>query len=152
MKNSIQKISYLLLMLAVLLILSPPSGFARGGEDKAHLSLDVNQGHLVPLNAPVTEVLVTNPAIADIQITASNGLFVFGKTPGRTHVMAIGAGGTVLFDQSVTVTRDLVTLSKLLAEQFPKSNLAVQSSPGRILLSGMARTPLQAEQIASVVR
>ncbi|MCC3305774.1 type II and III secretion system protein family protein [Sneathiella sp. HT1-7] len=152
MKNSLQKIGYIFLMLAVFLMFSAPSGYARATEDRTPLSLDVNQGHLIPLNVPVSEVLVTNPSIADIQITASNGLFVFGKAPGRTHVMALGAGGAILYDQSVTVTRDLVTLSKLLSEQFPKSNLSVQSSPGRILLSGMARTPMQAEQITSVVR
>ena len=152
MRNSIQKIGYFLLMLAVLVLLSPPAGFARVSEQKPPLLLDVNQGHLIPLNVPIVEVLVTNPEIADIQITSSNGLFVFGKAPGRTHVMAIGAGGAVLFDQSVTVTRDLVTLSALLGEQFPNSNLSVQSSPGRILLAGLARTPLQAEQIVSVVR
>jgi len=152
MRNSIQKIGYMVLMLTVLLLLSAPVGVARATNGTEPLSLDVNQGHLVPLGGPVAEVLVTNPAIADIQITASNGLFVFGKAPGRTHVMAIGAGGAVLFDQSVTVTRDLVMLLQLLAEQFPDANLDVKSSPGRLLLSGVARTPVQAEQIVSVVR
>ncbi|WP_288902097.1 type II and III secretion system protein family protein [uncultured Sneathiella sp.] len=152
MRNSIQKIGYMVLMLTVLLLLSAPVGVARATNGTEPLSLDVNQGHLVPLGGPVAEVLVTNPAIADIQITASNGLFVFGKAPGRTHVMAIGAGGAVLFDQSVTVTRDLVMLLQLLSEQFPDANLDVKSSPGRLLLSGVARTPVQAEQIVSVVR
>lgn len=152
MKNSIQKTGYVFLMLAVLILLSAPVGLARATNGKKPLSLEVNQGHLFPLSGPVAEVLVTNPAIADIQITASNGLFVFGKAPGRTHVMAIGASGKVLFDQSVSVTRDLVTLMQLLTEQFPDANLDVKSSPGRILLSGVARTPLQSEQIISVVR
>ncbi|MZR31813.1 type II and III secretion system protein family protein [Sneathiella litorea] len=152
MRVSFQTIGYILLMLFVLFLLSPPAGYARAIENNAHLSLDVNQGQLFPLSVPVTEVLVTNPEIADIQVTASNGLFVFGKTPGRTHVMALGEGGAVLFDQSITVTRDLVTLLQLLEEQFPGSNLAVKSTPGRILLTGLARTAVQAEQIVSVVQ
>ena len=152
MKYHIGKIGLLALMLGVLILLSPPRAQAAETAGQASLSLEVNQGRLFPLKTPVTEVLVTNPAIADIQVTATNGLFVFGKAPGRTHIMALGADGRAVFDQSVTVTRDLETLSTLLKEQFPKNNLAVQSTPGRILLSGLAQTPVQAEQIASVVR
>ncbi|MFC4273298.1 type II and III secretion system protein family protein [Sneathiella chungangensis] len=152
MRLLVRRLGYLVMLLAVLLLLSPPKVNARETEASARLSLEVNQGRLFPLTVPVTEVLVTNPEIADIQLTASNGLFVYGKAPGRTHVMALGAGGEIAFDQSVTVTRDLEVISELLTEQFPESNLTVQSTPGRLILSGYATSPVQAEQIISVAR
>ncbi|MCF8467489.1 MAG: type II and III secretion system protein family protein [Sneathiella sp.] len=141
------------LAIGIALIIGPavPASAASAPADKA-ISLDVNQGRLYPIQKPVTEVLVTNPEIADIQITSSNGLFVFGKKPGRTQIMALTREGKVVFDETVTVTRDVTVLSNLLGQEFPTSNLAVQATPGRIVLSGLAQSPAQAEQIVSVVQ
>ena len=147
-----QKLGLFIVFMGVLILLLPPIGYSQEIGSPKRLSLEVDQGQLFPLAIPVTEILVTNPNIADIQVTASNGLFVFGKAPGRTQVMALGEGGQVIFNQSVTVTRDLEIISRLLDQQFPGSNLSVQSSPGRILLSGLSASPVQAKQIVSIVR
>ncbi|TNE42792.1 MAG: type II and III secretion system protein family protein [Alphaproteobacteria bacterium] len=129
------------------LMQSAPDVVARN----AVVDLVVNQGRLQKISAPVSEVLITNPDIADVQVTRSSGLFIFGKTPGRTQMMALGQGGETLFDATVTVARDLTLLDLLLRHEFPDCHLEVKSSPGRIILSGMARTPVQAQQIVSVV-
>lgn len=128
------------------------AALAEPAKSPGSLDLAVNEGKLQALSTPVTEVLVTNPDIADVQITTSNGLFIFGKHPGRTQIMALAKGGKIIFNEAVTVTRDMAVLSRLLHQQFPDSNLAVQATPQRVVLSGMARSPIEADQILSVVQ
>ncbi len=58
----------------------------------------------VPLGPGVRQVVVGNPAIADVSVRRSGGLTVFGKYPGGTTVSALDGGGHPLFDAVVVVT------------------------------------------------
>ena len=140
-------------LLLTLLLMSPSAcPDARAAEPETPLSLAINEGQLFPLGAAASEILLTDPAIADIRLTATNGLFIYGKQPGRTHVMALGPRGERLFERVVTVLRDVALIEEMLNRQFPESRLGVSATPGRIILSGQAHSPLQAEQIIAVTR
>jgi pilus assembly protein CpaC len=128
------------------------SDSSRGNEKQPFTELIVNEGQLFQLTSPPVDVLLTNPNIADIQITGFDNLFVFGKKSGRTHIMAIDAHGTVIFDRFINVIKDVKSLSRSLEEEFPDLTLKVRATPGRIVLAGKANSPVQAEQIISIVR
>lgn len=114
------------------------------------LYLKPNEGKLYRLGAVVRDVLITNPEIADVQMTQSNGLFVYGKRSGRTHIVALADNDVVVFERFVTVNRDLKKLETLFKSEFPESNVSVQLSPGRLILSGNVDSALTAKSILSL--
>ncbi|MBL4666237.1 MAG: pilus assembly protein N-terminal domain-containing protein, partial [Sneathiella sp.] len=119
------------LVLALLILLF---GASMGAANELHLKL--NEGKLYKLGAKVRDVLITNPDIADVQMTQSNGLFIYGKRSGRTHIVALADDDVVLFERYVTVDRDLERLEALFQSEFPGSTPKVQLSPGRLMLTG----------------
>lgn len=119
-------------------------------EDLLHLTVD--QGRYFPMAHRIVDVLVANPDVADIQITSSNDLFVFAKKPGQTHIMAIAAGRKVVFDREVSVTRNMQPLLSVLNSQFSTSDLRIDPSPGRIILSGTVPSVADIDHILSVAR
>jgi len=118
--------------------------------EEADLNLQVNEGTLLRLGAPVLDILITNPAIADIQLTQGDSMFVFGKKAGRTHIVALSKGDRVLFDRRVRVYRDLSNLENVIKYQFPNTKIKLQSSEGRLIVAGKVQSPLVAENLISL--
>ena len=52
------------------------------------LNLSQGAGSLVRLSAPMTDVFVSNDAIADVQVRSATQLYVFGKSRGETTIYA----------------------------------------------------------------
>ncbi|WP_169545970.1 type II and III secretion system protein family protein [Sneathiella aquimaris] len=123
-----------------------------GVQARPTLYLNVNEGHLQKPNQPVQDILITNPEIADVQITQGNGLFIYGKIPGVTHIVALGAGDKILFDRIIEVQRDLGRLRAVLKAEFPNENIAVSVSPGSLMMSGEVSDPQIMDQMLSVVK
>ena len=78
------------------------------------LSVPVGQSRRVHLENPATTVLVAAPEVADVQLLASNVLYVIGKTVGRTSVAVLDGDGLVE-EQVVAVVLDLEPLRTILA-------------------------------------
>ena len=67
------------------------------------LNLSQGAGSLVRLSAPMTDVFVSNDAIADVQVRSATQLYVFGKSRGETTIYATAKNGKVVcFFQSAS--------------------------------------------------
>ncbi len=135
----------------IVLLFQLPVQSALGSVEQSDLILKVNEGHLEKLSTTVVDILITNPDIADIQLTQGNGIFVYGKKPGRTHIMALAEGDVVVFSRHVQVNRDLKSLAKLFNQLFPGNNVNLTSSPGRLIVTGDTSTPLEMDHMISLI-
>ncbi|MEH6402688.1 MAG: type II and III secretion system protein family protein [Sneathiella sp.] len=140
-------VSVFISMMAVMIQLTVSAGNIQA----ADLKLKVNEGKLHRLNAPVLDILITNPAIADIQLTQGDSIFVYGKKAGRTHIVALSKGDRVLFDRHVRVYRDLSRLEAVIRDQFPNTNIKLQTSEGRLIVGGSVQSPSIAEKLISLI-
>lgn len=59
---------------------------------------------LVKLDRAAHQVVIGDPAIADVTMQSSRSLNVFGKYPGGTTLAVMDAGGNVILDAVVVVT------------------------------------------------
>lgn len=59
---------------------------------------------LVQLDRAAHQVVIGNPAIADVTMQSARSLNVFGKYPGGTTLTVMDARGNVIMDASVVVT------------------------------------------------
>lgn len=65
-----------------------------------------DQSQLLRLPRPVSDVIIGNPSIADVNVTGGNLLVVTGKTFGVTNIIALDESRNIIQDQRVIVQRD----------------------------------------------
>uniref|UniRef100_B0SYF4 Pilus formation protein N-terminal domain-containing protein n=1 Tax=Caulobacter sp. (strain K31) TaxID=366602 RepID=B0SYF4_CAUSK len=68
------------------------------------LSVSAGQAARISLSAPVRDVVVGNPAVADVSLINERTLVILGKKAGATTVMAFDARGHALADRQVVVS------------------------------------------------
>lgn len=76
---------------------------ARAADD---LIVKYDQSQLLRLPRPASEIIIGNPAIADISVQSGNLLVITGKSFGITNIIALDADRNVIQDQRVLVKRD----------------------------------------------
>ncbi|MBN9320271.1 MAG: hypothetical protein BGN86_02335 [Caulobacterales bacterium 68-7] len=87
------------LALPVLAVASPQPARAQ-----ATLSVPIDQTVKVGFTGAARDVVVGNPAIADVTLLEAGGAIVLGKQFGVTSVTAFDAGGRTVFSRQVLVT------------------------------------------------
>jgi hypothetical protein len=85
------------LALSLILAIAPASAFA------ASLGVPLNQAVIISLGSPARDVVVGNPAIADVTVSDTRHLVVTGKTPGVTNLMVTSASGRLILNRQVVV-------------------------------------------------
>ncbi len=115
------------------------------------LSITWGKAELVNLPANVSDVLVANPSIVDVQAIKSDRLYIVGREIGDTNVIALDASGNVVKRIDVHVSYDLQAIQALVNELFPKENVKIGSIHDQILLTGTVSNPDVAGRISSLV-
>lgn len=70
------------------------------------LIVKYDQSQLLRLPRPAAEIIIGNPAIADVSVQSGNLLVITGKTFGITNMIALDAERNVIQDMRVLVKRD----------------------------------------------
>src|SRR5579871_3381216 len=86
-------------VLALALALAPAAALA------ATLSVPLDQSLRVGLSAPARDVIVGNPAIADVSISDQRHVVVTGKTAGITNLIVTDQAGRTILSSELVVTR-----------------------------------------------
>jgi hypothetical protein len=85
------------LALSLALALAPAAALA------ATLAVPLDQSALVTLAAPAHNVVVGNPAIADVAVADQRHIIITGKGQGVTNLVVTDAGGRPIFDREIVV-------------------------------------------------
>jgi Flp pilus assembly secretin CpaC len=91
---------------SVAAILTVAIAVGAGAAKADDLIVKYDQSQLLRLPRPATEIIIGNPAIADISVQTGNLLVITGKTFGITNIIALDADRNVIQDQRVLVKRD----------------------------------------------
>ena len=67
------------------------------------LSVGVDQSARVSLPVPARDVVVGNPAVADVSVLDSRSVLVLGKAYGVTNLLVMDAAGRVILNRDVVV-------------------------------------------------
>ena len=83
--------------LALLFVLAPVEASA------ASLEVSLDQAVRISLKTPSADVIVGNPAIADVTVADQRHLVIIGKSYGVTNLVVVGASGRTIFDRQIVV-------------------------------------------------
>lgn len=85
--------------------------------------LTMDHVHTFAFKTPVSQIIVGNPAIADVKVQDPSNVLLFGKAPGLTNIIALDKSGKEIDNLSVRVRSNNVSM------------LTVQKGAQRVSLS-----------------
>ncbi|MCB1682579.1 MAG: type II and III secretion system protein family protein [Alphaproteobacteria bacterium] len=111
----------------------------------------LGKAEIIGLDGDVSDILVANPAVVDVQAIQSNRLYVVGLQVGDTNIIALDAAGNVIRKIDVHVTYDLKAIQSLVNRLFPGEDAKVGSIHDQIFLTGTVSNPEAASKITNLV-
>jgi len=106
----------------------------------------------VRTDASFMEVVVGDPAIADVNPLTDRAISILGKKIGTTRVSIYAEGKKLVGIFDVEVSYDIGRLQAEIARQFPKAHVRVSSVNGRILLSGKSPDAVTLDRIVTMAK
>lgn len=116
------------------------------------LALDVNKSRIIRLSRPARDVLVANPAIADIALRSPDTAFVVGRRVGETNVYFFDADGHQIDGVDLTVKFDSAAVTSVLHQMMPGEQILVATANQSIVLSGSVASAEEAENARQIAR
>jgi pilus assembly protein CpaC len=114
--------------------------------------LSIGRGQLVTVGGAMADVFVANDSVADVQIKATNQLYVFGKAGGETTVYASNSRGDVIWSANVRVGSNIDSVDQMLRMAMPDAKIAVSTmGTNTFLLTGTVGAPEDAAEAQRLV-
>lgn len=118
---------------------------------KGSLDLALSEGKVLHFSAPVESVLVADPAVADLQVVSAGVIYVFGKTPGQTSLIALGANGREIAALGVNVNSGTRAVIQPLKALHPKTTARVEASGNRLIANGTLGSVAEATDLNALL-
>ncbi len=116
------------------------------------VNLGLNKARVYELSQDVRDVLVSNPAIADVIVKTPRLVYVLGQAVGDTNVFFFDGKGNEILRLEIRVELDLSSLQTAMAEYFPDDHIVVKAVNQDIILSGTVRSAQVAEDARLVAQ
>lgn len=122
------------------------------GEHASGRILNVGIGRSVVINLAedAADVLVSNPEIADAVLRTPRRIFVLGNTAGQSRLVLFGRSGRELASFDIRVEKDTSDITRIIRKLIPGTNISAESVNGNVILSGTAKSTLEAQQAADI--
>lgn len=133
------------------LIAFPASAQAQAAKDSKLLVLSTGHGQQVNLSSTITDVVVADPTIADVEVKSGRQLYILAKGPGETTVVATDARGRTVYSATVRVGANFDSIDRMLNVAMPDADIQVTTMNGVIMLTGLVSQPEEAAEAADLV-
>ena len=98
------------------------------------ISLSKGRGQLVTLPVPISDVLISNQDVADVQVRSPRQLYILGKASGESTVFATTAAGKVVYSANVRVGANVNSIDEMLNLAMPEADIKATTMNGLVLL------------------
>ena len=119
---------------------------------QSNIDISVGRGQLINLPSAMTDVFVANDQIADVQVRSARQLYVFGKGPGETSIIATNAQGRAIYSVIAKVGNNIETVGQMLELAMPDATISARTLNGFILLTGTVQSPASVAEAESLVQ
>ncbi|QCI95309.1 type II and III secretion system protein family protein [Novosphingobium sp. EMRT-2] len=116
------------------------------------IAIAIGRGELITLPGRMSDVFVANNDIADVQVKATNQLYVFGKAGGETTVYASNGKGDVIWSANVRVGTNIDSVDQMLHLAMPDAKISTATMNSTVLLTGTVGAPEDAAEAERLVK
>ena len=131
---------------------APAKPVAASATNGPTIVLAVGRGQQVNLPAAVTDVVVANPNVADVDVRSARQLYILAKGPGETTIYATDASGRNIYSATVRVGNNLDSVDQLLKMAMPEADITVATMNGVVLLTGSVFQPEDVAEAEDMVQ
>jgi pilus assembly protein CpaC len=125
-----------------------------GGPGGAARTLALPRGKSAVIELPVeaTFASVTDPKVANIEVSSPRKYVVMGLTAGQTDAIFADAGGREILRLNVRVDQDVTALDETLSRILPGSSVRAEAVNNSIILSGQVANAGDADKVVRVAQ
>lgn len=106
--------------------------------------LPLSNSLILDLPRDASDVLISNPEIADAVVRTPRRIYLTGVTVGQTSLFVFDQAGDVIVSLDLSVERDISGLTDLLSRMIPDSAIEVEMINNNIVLSGTVQNAVDA--------
>src|SRR5436309_14918624 len=122
------------------------------GRTAATVKISIGKSESVRTGESFSEVIVSDPDIADAIPLTDHSLSVLGKKIGTARVSVYGEAKKLVGVFDIEVSYDTSRLGSELAQRFPHARFRVSSVNGRIMLGGTAPNAVTVDQALIIAK
>ena len=119
---------------------------------RSMVQIATGRGRMVTLTAPMSDIFVADPTIADVQVRSPTQLWVFGKSAGETTVYATTKSGKVVYSATVRIGNNFDSVQSMLQIAMPEAQITATPMNGLVLLTGTVAAPADAAEAERLVQ
>jgi len=116
------------------------------------VQVNTGRGRLVTLARPMSDLFISDDAVADVQVRSPTQLYVFGKKTGETTLSATNKLGKVVYAATVRVGNNYDSIGQMLALAMPEARIVATPLNSMILLTGTVSAPEDAAEAEKLVQ
>jgi pilus assembly protein CpaC len=116
------------------------------------VSVPLNMTRPFDLPGTARDVMVGNPAIADVLVRSPRQVFVTGRKLGDTNIFVLGEAGQVLRRVQVHVGPDAESAQAAIAKLLPDDDIEVTTVGDSLFLTGKVRTQQAVNSARTIAR
>jgi pilus assembly protein CpaC len=150
-----------LALLVLLLVMGSPAALAAspfkleldGGKHTSELNIAVGKSQIIQSPRRLGQVVVGDPAIADIKLLSSSQVLILGKKAGQTNLAFRDDNKRVIALMEVVVGYDVAAIKQKIFQVMPdERGIEVRSANDAVLLSGEASNALAMDAALAIAR
>ena len=125
-----------------------------GGQGGASRNLSLPKGKSAVIELPVDarDVIVSNPGVADVVLSTPRRIYVLGQKSGQTDATFVDGIGHQILRLNIRVDGDTSAVGETLNHVLPGSSIHVEAVNDRLILSGEAATPADADKAMRIAQ
>jgi pilus assembly protein CpaC len=125
---------------------APAPAAADGQMNARFVSLGVGKSLVIDLPRDIKDVLVADPKIANAVVRSAQRAYLIGAAVGQTNIIFFDSAGQQIAAYDIAVKRDLNGMRAMLKATLPNSDIQIEGVGDAVVLTGMAATPIDAQQ------
>lgn len=115
------------------------------------LKLAVDKSIVIDLDRPASDVIITNPEIADATVQTANRIIFRGVEAGQTNAFIFDVTGRPLLNLEIDVDLDTAAINDMIVRYVPDARVTVESANNNLVVSGIVDNLIQSDQVMRLV-
>ncbi len=129
--------------------MAAPAGSASSADKTIVLS--IGRGQQINLPSAITDVVVSNPNVASVDVRSAKQIYVFAKAAGETTIYATDNAGRTVYRATFRVGGNFDSLNDMLDLAMPDAEITATAMNGTVLLTGTVAQPEDAVEAERLV-
>jgi pilus assembly protein CpaC len=117
-----------------------------------NLSIPRGKSAIVQLPVDARDVLVTNPAVADVVLRSPRVIYIVGTTAGQTDAAFFDAAGRRILGLNIRVDQDFSALGQTINTVIPGAQVRIEPVNNSVILLGQVDSTSDADKAVQIAQ